>query len=258
MEVGATVGPETTVCIIEVMKMMNSVPAGVSGTIAEICRRERAAGRVRRAAVPRQARGMRRVFIPNRGEIARADRQRLPRARARVRRRGIGARHAGPGRSHSPTASVCIGPGPGVRELSARRRRRPCGAEHPLRRHPSRATASSPRARALAERAREHGLTFVGPPTSAIKLAGDKLAARAEAAEAGAPVLPGGEVANADEARSAGPSRSATRCWSRRPAGEEAAASSASTTTTSSTPSSASPAARRARRSATTASTSRS
>jgi acetyl-CoA carboxylase biotin carboxyl carrier protein len=37
VEVGATVGPETTVCIIEVMKMMNSVPAGVSGTIAEIC-----------------------------------------------------------------------------------------------------------------------------------------------------------------------------------------------------------------------------
>ncbi len=36
VEVGARVGPETTVCIIEVMKMMNSVPAGVSGTIAEI------------------------------------------------------------------------------------------------------------------------------------------------------------------------------------------------------------------------------
>jgi acetyl-CoA carboxylase biotin carboxyl carrier protein len=36
VEVGAKVGPETTVCIIEVMKMMNSVPAGVSGTIAEI------------------------------------------------------------------------------------------------------------------------------------------------------------------------------------------------------------------------------
>ena len=34
--VGAQVGPDTTVCIIEVMKMMNSVPAGVSGTIAEI------------------------------------------------------------------------------------------------------------------------------------------------------------------------------------------------------------------------------
>ena len=37
VEVGAAVEPETTVCIIEVMKMMNSVPAGVSGTIAEIC-----------------------------------------------------------------------------------------------------------------------------------------------------------------------------------------------------------------------------
>jgi acetyl-CoA carboxylase biotin carboxyl carrier protein len=36
VEVGAKVDPETTVCIIEVMKMMNSVPAGVSGTIAEI------------------------------------------------------------------------------------------------------------------------------------------------------------------------------------------------------------------------------
>jgi acetyl-CoA carboxylase biotin carboxyl carrier protein len=36
VEVGDDVGPETTVCIIEVMKMMNSVPAGLAGTIAEI------------------------------------------------------------------------------------------------------------------------------------------------------------------------------------------------------------------------------
>ena len=36
VEVGAQVEPDTIVCIIEVMKMMNSVPAGVSGTIAEI------------------------------------------------------------------------------------------------------------------------------------------------------------------------------------------------------------------------------
>jgi acetyl-CoA carboxylase biotin carboxyl carrier protein len=36
VDVGAQVDPDTTVCIIEVMKMMNSVPAGVSGTIAEI------------------------------------------------------------------------------------------------------------------------------------------------------------------------------------------------------------------------------
>lgn len=37
VEVGATVEPDSTVCIIEVMKMMNSVHAGVAGTIAEVC-----------------------------------------------------------------------------------------------------------------------------------------------------------------------------------------------------------------------------
>jgi len=36
VDVGASVDSDTTVCIIEVMKMMNSVPAGVSGTIAEV------------------------------------------------------------------------------------------------------------------------------------------------------------------------------------------------------------------------------
>ena len=37
VEVGAHVEPDTVVCIIEIMKMMNSVPAGVSGTIVEVC-----------------------------------------------------------------------------------------------------------------------------------------------------------------------------------------------------------------------------
>jgi acetyl-CoA carboxylase biotin carboxyl carrier protein len=36
VEVGARVEPETIVGIIEVMKMMNSIPAGVAGVIAEI------------------------------------------------------------------------------------------------------------------------------------------------------------------------------------------------------------------------------
>ncbi|HEY9457778.1 MAG TPA: acetyl-CoA carboxylase, partial [Gaiella sp.] len=36
VDVGAHVEPDTIVCLIEVMKMMNSVPAGVAGTIAEI------------------------------------------------------------------------------------------------------------------------------------------------------------------------------------------------------------------------------
>jgi len=37
VELGARVEPDTIVCLIEVMKMMNSVPAGVAGTIIEIC-----------------------------------------------------------------------------------------------------------------------------------------------------------------------------------------------------------------------------
>jgi acetyl-CoA carboxylase biotin carboxyl carrier protein len=37
IDVGDRVEPNTTVCIIEVMKMMNSVPAGVSGVVTEIC-----------------------------------------------------------------------------------------------------------------------------------------------------------------------------------------------------------------------------
>jgi acetyl-CoA carboxylase biotin carboxyl carrier protein len=36
VEVGTRVKPDTIVCIIEVMKMMNSVTAGIAGTIAEI------------------------------------------------------------------------------------------------------------------------------------------------------------------------------------------------------------------------------
>ena len=36
VEVGSQVEPDTIVCIIEVMKMMNSIPAGVSGTIAAV------------------------------------------------------------------------------------------------------------------------------------------------------------------------------------------------------------------------------
>lgn len=39
VDVGSEVGADTTVCIIEVMKMMNSVPAGVAGTVVEISAR---------------------------------------------------------------------------------------------------------------------------------------------------------------------------------------------------------------------------
>jgi acetyl-CoA carboxylase biotin carboxyl carrier protein len=37
VEVGSQVGPDTVVGIVETMKLMNSVTAGVDGTVAEIC-----------------------------------------------------------------------------------------------------------------------------------------------------------------------------------------------------------------------------
>jgi acetyl-CoA carboxylase biotin carboxyl carrier protein len=37
VELGSRVEPDTTICIIEVMKMMNSIPAGVRGTVVEVC-----------------------------------------------------------------------------------------------------------------------------------------------------------------------------------------------------------------------------
>jgi acetyl-CoA carboxylase biotin carboxyl carrier protein len=37
VEVGAHVEPDTVVCILEVMKMMNSIRAGLSGDIVEVC-----------------------------------------------------------------------------------------------------------------------------------------------------------------------------------------------------------------------------
>ena len=37
VDVGSRVGIDTVVCLIEVMKMMNPIAAGIAGTIAEIC-----------------------------------------------------------------------------------------------------------------------------------------------------------------------------------------------------------------------------
>jgi acetyl-CoA carboxylase biotin carboxyl carrier protein len=39
VDVGSEVQPDTVVCLIEVMKMMNSVNAGVAGTVVEVCAR---------------------------------------------------------------------------------------------------------------------------------------------------------------------------------------------------------------------------
>jgi acetyl-CoA carboxylase biotin carboxyl carrier protein len=37
VDVGSEVEPDTVVCLVEVMKMMNSIRAGTTGTIVEVC-----------------------------------------------------------------------------------------------------------------------------------------------------------------------------------------------------------------------------
>jgi acetyl-CoA carboxylase, biotin carboxylase subunit len=142
---------------------------------------------------------IKRVFVANRGEIA----LRIVTAcqelgietvvgASEVDMQGLAARRA--------DRAVCIGPAPAAQSylrddvvvqaaLGTR-----CDAIHPGYGFLS----ESPK---LAARAREHGITFVGPPAEVIELSGDKLRAREEAQIAGVPVLPGGEVATAAEAR---------------------------------------------------------
>jgi acetyl-CoA carboxylase biotin carboxylase subunit len=133
-----------------------------------------------------------RVFVPNRGEIA----VRIVRA-CRVLGLEVVVGTSDADRDGlaacSADRAVCLGPGPAIRSylrddvvvqaaLGTR-----CDAIHPgygfLSENPL-----------LAARAREHGLVFVGPPAEVLQLAGDKLRARAQAAAAGLPVLPGEEV----------------------------------------------------------------
>jgi biotin carboxyl carrier protein len=38
VDVGSVVEPQTQVCILEVMKLMNPIHAGVAGTVVEVCR----------------------------------------------------------------------------------------------------------------------------------------------------------------------------------------------------------------------------
>jgi acetyl-CoA carboxylase biotin carboxylase subunit len=134
-----------------------------------------------------------RVFVANRGEIA----LRIVRACRKVGLESVlGASEIdleGPA-ARLADRVVCIGPA--APEQSYLRRDTVvqaalgtgCDAIHPgygfLAENPE-----------LAVAALEHGLRFVGPPPEVMALAGDKLRARAAAAEAGLPVVPGREVA---------------------------------------------------------------
>ncbi|MBV9365177.1 MAG: ATP-grasp domain-containing protein [Solirubrobacterales bacterium] len=142
---------------------------------------------------------IKRVFVANRGEIA----LRIISAcrelgiesvvgTSDADRDGLAAREA--------DRAVCLGPPPAAQSylrddlVVQAALGTGCDAIHPGYGF----LAESPK---LAARAREHGLTFVGPPAEVIELSGDKLRAREEASRAGVPILPGQETASADEAR---------------------------------------------------------
>jgi acetyl-CoA carboxylase biotin carboxylase subunit len=143
-----------------------------------------------------------RVFVANRGEIA----LRIVNAcqelgletvvgTSEADKSGLAAREA--------DRAVCIGPAPASESylrddlVVQAALGTQCDAIHPGYGFLS----ESPK---LAIRAQENGLIFIGPPPEVIELSGDKLRARAEAARAGVPVLPGREIAPGDDARKAG------------------------------------------------------
>jgi acetyl-CoA carboxylase, biotin carboxylase subunit len=141
---------------------------------------------------------VKRVFIANRGEIA----VRIVRAcRALGLECVVGVSDADRGGMAARLAdrSICIGPP----QASASYLRDDlvvqavigtgCDAIHPGYGFLAESTA-------LARRAAENGVTFVGPPPEVIDLTGDKLQAREQALAAGLPVLPGRAVASAAEA----------------------------------------------------------
>ncbi len=142
---------------------------------------------------------IRRVFVPNRGEIA----LRIVRAcrelglesvvgHSEADRDGLAARSA--------DRAICLGPGPAAGSylrddvVVQAALGTGCDAIHP-------GYGFLSESARLARSAGEHGLVFVGPPAAAIELAGDKLRARREAARSGLPVLPGEEVRSSADAR---------------------------------------------------------
>ena len=169
--------PTPSSCLIEVMKMMNSVKAGVRGTVVEVCADERRARRVRRAAVPGRPRRMTiaRVFVANRGEIA----VRIVRAcRALGLEAVVGVSDVDRDSAAARLAdrAVCIGPARATESYLQARDDRAGRARHRLRRDPPRLRLPvgepAPRARSRARRAS----CSSARRAEVIELAGDKLA----------------------------------------------------------------------------------
>jgi acetyl-CoA carboxylase biotin carboxylase subunit len=144
---------------------------------------------------------IKKILIANRGEIA----VRIART-AHEMGLSVVAVYSEPDRAalHVRVAdeAVCIGPAPAresyldVSKIIDAARRTGADAIHPgygfLSENP-----------ALPEACEAAGITFIGPPASAMRAMGSKPAARAKMAEAGVPIVPGANAANYDELRAA-------------------------------------------------------
>ena len=82
VDLGARVEPDTVVCLIEVMKMMNPIPAGVGGTIVEVCATNAEPVEYGAPALPRAARPMSSARRHRRHHDARRSAEPLERHRA--------------------------------------------------------------------------------------------------------------------------------------------------------------------------------
>jgi acetyl-CoA carboxylase biotin carboxylase subunit len=140
-----------------------------------------------------------RVFVANRGEIA----VRIVRSCRALRIEsvvGFSEIDRGTLATELADRAVCIGPAPAADSylrpdtVVAAALATGCDAIHPgygfLAENPQLATLAA-----------EHGLVFVGPRPQVIEVAGDKLAARTMAQEAGLPVVPGRQTAELADAQ---------------------------------------------------------
>ena len=124
------------------------------------------------------------------------------RARSPAPRRGSASRPSACTPSPTPTRCTSTRSTSPSRSAGRRRPSRTCAVTRSsqaalrtgCRRHPSRATASSPRTPTFAQAVIDAGLIWVGPTPDQIRLLGDKVAAKKAAIEAGVPTAPIHEI----------------------------------------------------------------
>ena len=214
VKVGDHVGPETTVCIVEAMKVFNQIPAEVARQDRRRAGGERPVGGIRTTLVQGGHAGVmfKRILVANRGEIA----LRIFRA---CRELGVETvavfSEADRGAAYLELAdeAYCIGP-PKAADSYLKIDRVISAAEI------GNVQAIHPGYGFLAENAhfadvcRSCNIEFIGPSQEAMALMGDKNSARRMAREAGVPTVPGSDGLIDERGRGgeAGPRAGLSRC----------------------------------------------